>query len=61
LESLLCDVVPSGTGKTQAYLHLQRALTQLRADGIDDPSYQKVKTFILNPKVCLSLSDFVLW
>jgi len=47
----------TGVGKTAVYKCLQKALTQLHKDGIEDASYNIVKTFVLNPKVhCYSMS-----
>lgn len=35
----------------QCHVLLQAALTRLRAEGHRDPNFQKVNTYVLNPKV----------
>ena len=39
-----------GGGKTSSYEVLQNALTKLHNDGVKDPQYQIVHTFVMNPK-----------
>ncbi|CAB4027440.1 dynein heavy chain 6, axonemal-like isoform X1, partial [Paramuricea clavata] len=43
-------VGPTGGGKTTCYETLKMTLTSLHAQGIDDPDYLPVHTYVLNPK-----------
>ncbi|XP_060697694.1 dynein axonemal heavy chain 6 [Hemiscyllium ocellatum] len=43
-------VGPSGSGKTTVYQVLADTLGTLHSAGEDDPNYQPVKTYVLNPK-----------
>ncbi|XP_065178852.1 dynein axonemal heavy chain 6-like [Sycon ciliatum] len=43
-------VGPTGGGKTTTYQILQRTLTSLHAQGEDNYFYQKVHTYVMNPK-----------
>ncbi|XP_028414460.1 dynein heavy chain 6, axonemal-like [Dendronephthya gigantea] len=43
-------VGPTGGGKTTCYETLKMTLTSLHAQGIDDPDYLPVNTYVLNPK-----------
>lgn len=43
-------VGPTGGGKTTVYKILAETLGNLRKLGIDNPFYQPVKTYVLNPK-----------
>ncbi|RKP20476.1 dynein heavy chain 6, axonemal, partial [Rozella allomycis CSF55] len=49
-------VGPTGSGKTTNYEILASALTKLKERDPNNPDYQKVRTFVLNPK-CITMAE----
>jgi len=49
-------VGPTGGGKTTVYKTLQRALSKLREGNHLNPEFQKIHTYVLNPK-CITMGE----
>ena len=49
-------VGPTGGGKTTCYRMLKSALTRLREEGHENESFQKIHTYVFNPK-CIKMGE----